>query len=136
MKNGLYSVALVAGLVAALPQAGAAFTSRGGTKVNPVNAAIFEVVPKTGGSGGVFWCGAADFAQRQMKAPWQARIFVARGRGPSVTTGKRSAVQFTLDPAAAGIQPAESSLSVNEFAVGESMSVQQAFYYCQKQALF
>lgn len=129
----------IIGLVAlflALPEYGEAFTSRGGARVNPVDAVVFEVVPRTGGSGKAIWCGAGDYAQRALKASWQARVYVARERGPSVTTGRRSAVQFTLDPQAAGITPAPASLSLNAFKLGESMSVQQAFEFCYKDVPF
>jgi hypothetical protein len=136
MRRTICSFAVLAGVLTILPDDGDAFTSRRGAKVNPVNAAVFEVVPKSGGIGADYWCGAADYAHRQLKASWQARIYIARGRGPSVTTGKRSAVQFTLDPAAAGITPAPSSLSLNSLKVGESMSVQNGFSYCQKEVPF
>lgn len=135
MKSGLFSVAVLAGLAAAVPSVGDAFTSRLGARVNPVNAAVFEVVPR-GGSGQEIWCGAADYAQRELRAPWQARIYVSRGRGQSETTGRRTAVQFTLDPGAAGITPGPSSLSLNTFAVGDSMSVRQAFDFCHRMVPF
>ncbi|SFT67305.1 hypothetical protein [Sedimentitalea nanhaiensis] len=136
MKPRIYGMVLVAGLAAIQPVLAQAFTSRSGVRVNPVNAAVFEVVPRSGGGGDLYWCGAADYAQRALKASWQARVYVARAMGPSETMNKRSAVQFTLDPQAAGITPTESSLSINSMKVGESMTVQQGFYYCQKQVPF
>lgn len=136
MIKRLSGVALLAGSLLALPQAGDAFTSRLGARVNPVNTAVFEVVPRSSGDGQVFWCSAADYAHRALGASWQARLYIARGRAPSVTTGRRSSVQFTLDPTAAGIIPAPSSLSLNALKTGETMSVQQAFTYCQKAPIF
>ncbi len=136
MSNKSIGLALIAGLAFATPQTSAAFTSKLGARVNPVNSAVFEVVPKSGGGGQVFWCSAADYAQRQLRASWQARIYIARGRAPSVTTGRRSSVQFTLDPEAAGITPAPTSLSINALKVGESMSVQQAHHFCQVTLIF
>ncbi|MDK3075473.1 hypothetical protein QO034_20570 [Sedimentitalea sp. JM2-8] len=136
MRRHLSGAIALAILLVGAPGAGDAFTSRSGARVNPVNQAVFEVVPRSSGNGPIIWCAAADYAQRALKAPWQARVYVARGRGVSVTTGRRSAVQFTLDPAAAGIVPNGTSLSLNSFAVGDSMSVQQAFGYCQKQMAF
>lgn len=135
MKSGFFSIALCAGLAVAVPTVGDAFSSRLGARVNPVNAAVFEVVPKSG-SGQEIWCGAADYAQRELRAPWQARVYVARGRGQSETTGRRTAVQFTLDPNAAGVTPGPSSLSLNTFAVGDSMSVRQAYDLCQRMVPF
>ena len=136
MKKKITGLALIAGLVLSIPQTGNAFTSKLGARVNPVNSSVFEVVPKSSGNGQVFWCSAADYAQRALRASWQARIYIARGRAPSVTTGRRSSVQFTLDPKAAGITPAPSSLSLNALKVGESMTVQQAHGYCQVAPIF
>lgn len=136
MSIKITGIALIAGLAFSIPQAGAAFTSKLGARVNPVNSAVFEVVPKSSGTGQVFWCSAADYAQRALRASWQARIYIARGRAPSVTTGRRSSVQFTLDPKTAGVTPAPSSLSLNALKAGESMTVQQAHGYCQISPIF
>ncbi|MDU9003506.1 hypothetical protein [Sedimentitalea todarodis] len=136
MSNKLTGIALIAGLAFAIPQTGEAFTSKLGARVNQVNSAVFEVVPRSSGNGQVFWCSAADYAQRALRASWRARIYIARGRAPSVTTGRRSSVQFTLDPKAAGITPAPPSLSLNALNVGESMTVQEAYGYCQRSPIF
>ncbi len=136
MKPGRFGLVLTAGLAAMQPALGHAFTSRGGARVNPVDAAVFEVVPNSGGGGDLYWCGAADYAQRALNAPWQARLFIYRGRGPSETTNKRSAVQFTLDPNLAAAAPSRSWPSINSLQAGETMSVQQAFSHCYKQVPF
>lgn len=136
MNKRMTGAALIATFAFALPGAGDAFTSKLGARVNPVNAAVFEVVPRSSGTGQVFWCSAADYAQRELGASWQARVYVVRGRAQSETTGRRSSVQFTLDPKAAGITPASSSISLNTFVVGDSMSVQQAHSYCQVSPVF
>lgn len=132
MKRIFHSLALIAAGLLSLPTGADAFTGRHGVGVNPVNEAVFEVIARTAGSGSDYWCGAAEYAQRALRAPWTATIFIARGRGPSVTTGRRSAVQFTLDPAAVGITPGTQSLSVNALRVGDSMSVQSAFQFCER----
>ena len=124
---------LFAAFAMALPDPGDAFTGRRGTRVNPVDDAVFEVIARTAGSGADYWCGAGEYASRALHAAWTARIYIARGRGPSVTTGRKSAVQFTLDPAAAGITPAPPSLSLNSLRVGDSMSVQEARSHCPMQ---
>ncbi|MBK0326913.1 hypothetical protein I5535_06345 [Rhodobacteraceae bacterium F11138] len=129
-------MALLTGMAMLQPVLANAFTARNGARVNPVNAAVFEVVPRGGGGGGLYWCGAADYAQRALKAPWQARVYIARGLGPSETTNRRSAAQFTLDPQTAGVTPSAPSLSINALKVGDSMTVQQGFAYCQKQVPF
>ncbi|HBS51108.1 MAG TPA: hypothetical protein DEA05_13975 [Rhodobacteraceae bacterium] len=115
----------------AVPGAAAAFTAFNRLNVNPVDAATFEVVGKGATNGAEYWCAAGDFADRTLRAGWTDRIYIARGRGPSETTGRRSAVQFTLSPEAAGIVPAEPSLRLNALEVGDNMSVQAAKGYCQ-----
>ena len=132
MKYFFQHAAIVTLLVTSFPGVADAFTSMRGAKVNPVNAAVFEVVPRSGGSGLDYWCGAGDYAQRALRAAWTAPIYIARGLGTSVTTGRRSAVQFTLDPVAAGVTPIASGISINALRVGESMTVRQAFNYCEK----
>lgn len=110
----------------------AAFSPRISTRVAQVTNAIFEVVPNGFGNGGVFWCGASEYARLTLGAGWKTKIYVARELGPSVTTGRRSAVQFTLDPAASGITPTGAYRSQNSFKKGESMSVQQAHLLCDQ----
>jgi hypothetical protein len=136
MNKKLLGLTLGSAVALAIPQAGDAFTSKLGARVNPVNSAVFEVVPRSSGDGQIFWCSAADYAQRALGASWQAQLYIVRGRAPSVTTGRRSSVQFTLDPTAAGVTPAPSSISLNALDPGENMSVQQAYTYCQKSPIF
>ena len=132
----VFSATLIAALMAAgIPHpAQASFASKKGMRVNPVNGAVFEVVTRGAAKGRDYWCGAGDYARRAVNAPWSASVYITRGLGQSETTGKRSAVQFTLDPAAAGMAaPAPApgvTLSLNSLAVGESMTVQSALGYC------
>lgn len=129
--------AAVALLVATLqPQTADALTTRNGVRVNPLNAAVFEAVPRSSGSGTIVWCAASEYARRALKASWQTEIYVVRGWGPSETTGRRSAVQFTIDPSAAGITPAPGSVSLNNFKTGDSMSVQRANSFCEEQPVW
>lgn len=131
-SSALALLALLPGLV---PDAASAFSGPRGTRVAPVNDAVFEVVARGAGNGSDYWCGAAEYARRQLGAGWSARIYVARGRGQSVTTGRRSAVQFTLDPTAAGITPAAPSLSINSMPVGDNMTVQDGNRLCNRSRL-
>ncbi len=119
--------------VFAAVQAADALTTRNGVRVNPVNDAVFEAVPRGSTTGAVFWCAASEYARRALKAGWQDEIYVASPMGPSVTTNRRSAVQFTMDPQAAGITPIQSTHSLNRFNVGDHMSVQQANRFCEEQ---
>jgi len=129
-KRLIAASALLALVPVLTPDPGLAFRGGGDTRVAPVNKAVFEVVARGSGTGYAYWCGAADYARRALGADWQDTIYIARGRGESVTTGRRSAVQFTLDPVAAGITPTGSSISLNALKVGDNMSVTQANSYC------
>lgn len=129
MLNPIVKTTLRAALLA-LPCTAFAFTAPNRLNVNPVDANVFEVIGKPGSAGPDYWCAAADYANRALNAPWSAPLYIARTRGPSVTTGRKSAVQFTLSPAAAGVTPSSPSLSLNALKPGDSMSVQMARSYC------
>jgi hypothetical protein len=120
----------VSGLVFAGPAS--AFTSRDGARVNPVSDAVFEVVPRGSGLGRNFWCSAGDYAHRALKAPWQAQLYIFRDRGPSETTSRRSAVQFTLQSSLVGSPAANSYASVNSLRRGDNMRVRDAFNFCNQ----
>lgn len=129
--KGMFPAAAMLALIATVtPQPAAAFNGKFGVRVAQVNDVVFEVVPRSSGSGPIFWCGAADYARQVLGAGWKTTIYIARGRGKSVTTNRRSSVQFTLDATAAGITPIAPSLSLNSLKVGDNMSVQQANHYC------
>jgi hypothetical protein len=131
MRHIVTSTFIATALVLITPLAGRAeFTAGPGMRVNAVNATVFEVVSRGAAKGIEYWCAAGDYAQRGLGASWNADIYIARGLGQSVTTGKRSAVQFTIDPGAAGVVPAPASLSLNDLVVGERMSVRKAYGKC------
>lgn len=118
-------------LIATMPHAVQAFRSFSGLEVNPVNTAVFEVVGDPGTHGREYWCAAANYSVQELNAGWDAVIFIARKRGVSETTGRKSAVQFTLDADAAGITPAKPTISINWFRPGDHINIQQANSYCQ-----
>jgi hypothetical protein len=127
MKRAFLAAAAAAAL---LPTPSLAlFSAPGGTKVNPVGDHVYEVVPRGSGSTSDIWCGAADYARRELGASWRDRIYVVRGRGVSETTGKRSSVQFTTSPEAAGVTPLNAAFRIG-FQPGDNMSVQQGHSYC------
>ncbi|KIC07796.1 hypothetical protein RA19_21965 [Leisingera sp. ANG-M1] len=116
--------------LSALPSTSAdALTTSRGVRVLPVNDVVYEVVPRGSGGTWTYWCAAAEYARRELGAGWADRFYVVRGRDVSVTTGRRSSVQFTLHPERAGISPKTGWLSLG-FQPGESMSVQQGYSYC------
>lgn len=109
-----------------------AFTARDGSRVNPVSDAVFEVIPSPGGLGRNYWCAAGDYAQRALKAPWEAQIYISRSRGASETTNRRSAVQFTLQPRLAGSPEKGIYSNVNALRRGDNMRVRNAFNLCNQ----
>ena len=102
-----------------------------GYEVHPVNDVVYEAVSTGAHGGAAFWCVAALFTQQTLKAPMSTEIYVVRGAGPSVTTQRRSAAQFTIDPAAAGVTPSASGGNLNKLVVGEHMNVTKARSFCR-----
>ncbi|MFY0310170.1 hypothetical protein ACFMBG_09795 [Leisingera sp. D0M16] len=129
MKPATAATVLATSLMLALPDVSAANASRHSTRVNPVSDGVFEVIARTG-NGYLFWCGAADHVQRVLRLPWDSQLHIYRGLGPSETTGRRSAVQFTLDPSLAAAAPAGGYRSVNSLQAGDTMSLVRAHEYC------
>lgn len=130
MKRISLAFAGLSALILMLPELASAAPVGRNMRAYPVNDAVFEVIARTAGGSNDYWCGAADYAQRVLGAPWAAQIYVARGRGPSVTTGRRTAVQFTLDAATAGVTPRGKDIVLSRLQPGDHMSVQQAKLYC------
>ncbi len=118
-----------------LAGAAQAFTLPNGVEVNAVDDLVFEVVPKSSGTLDDFWCGASEYARRVLGAGWRDTIYVYRGRGVSQTTGKRSAVQFTLSSERAPDLPAERGLLRLGLKAGDSMSVQAARGHCNQRPI-
>lgn len=106
-----------------------------GYRTEPINSTDFEVIPRTRQDVDGYWCAAADFARRKLGAGWQQRIYVLRGYGPSVTTGRRTAVQFSLKPPSGGT-PQQNSGIISGFPPGYSMSVQGANAQCNVRPFF
>lgn len=109
-----------------------AAAGRGGYQTEAISNTEFEVIPRARRDVDGYWCAAADFARRTLGAGWQQRIYVLRGYGPSVTTGRKTAVQFSLKMPANTAQ--SGSISVG-FKPGESMSVQGANGRCNRRQI-
>lgn len=122
---------LALALMLALPQAAMAWTARNGLRVNPVDEAVFEVIARGATDAADYWCAASEYANSRLGAAWTTRMYIARTRGPSVTTNRRSAVHFTIYPDRAGITPIDSQVFMNQLTEGDNMSLQQARSHCQ-----
>ena len=120
------SVLAVASLIT-LSVSATASAARNGFQAHPLNDTDFEVIPGPRMDTDGYWCAAADYARRNLGAGWRDEIYILRGYGPSETTGRRTAVQFSMQmPANLGQQ---SSVSAG-FRAGDSMSVQRANGRC------
>lgn len=108
----------------------AAGGSFGGYDVNPVNDVVYEVVSEGAHGGAAFWCAAGEYVERELRKPAHTEIYVVRGEGHSETTNRRSSAQFTIEPQAAGVTPADSSGDLNRPNVGEHMSAGLARNFC------
>ncbi|MCE8511327.1 hypothetical protein KBY22_01370 [Ruegeria pomeroyi] len=130
--TGLTKILALAVFLGAAAQA-QALTTRMGHRVLPVNDAVFEVVPRGKQRVGDFWCAASEYARRELGAGWNDRIYLVRGRGPSVTTGRKTAVQFSMTPEAVGVTPLENELTTirTGLKVGDNMTVNQGNSYCE-----
>lgn len=132
MKHILTCAAFAAMVAAAPVETDAA---PNGYRTEPMNSTDFEVIPRARQDVDGYWCAAADFARRKLGAGWQQRIYVLRGYGPSVTTGRRTAVQFSVKPPTGGV-PQQPSVVVSGFQPGYSMSVQGANARCNVRPFF
>jgi len=83
-----------------LAQLDSAFNAINNHRVNPVpGTAQFEVIGRPGSGPLEYWCAAAEYARLELGQPTRAQVMMVSPRGPSVTSGYRSAVVFQLDPA-------------------------------------
>ncbi|WP_298846294.1 hypothetical protein [uncultured Ruegeria sp.] len=129
----LYTFAALATVAFSIPMT--ADAARNGYRTEPINATEFEVIPRGDQRAEGYWCAAADYARRTLGAGWKDQIYVVRGYGPSVTTGRKTAVQFsTKQPENVGAQP--SSFVSFGFKPGYSMSVQGANARCNYRPFF
>lgn len=124
MKTSIATLLLFA--AAATPAA--AINLRDGVRAEPLDNRSFEVIASTAGTAYQYWCGAATYARRVHDADWNDRIWIKRGRGPSETTGRKTAVQFSLDPVPGGED--RTFVLINRFKPGYSMTVTLADSYC------
>ncbi|MBB95345.1 MAG: hypothetical protein CML68_12230 [Rhodobacteraceae bacterium] len=121
----------LAGSLPAPAQAQNFLATPGGARVYPINENVFEVVGNSGRGWDMWWCGAATYARRVLGASWQAPMSIARGLGTSQATGRKSAVQFTLNPGALGIETLKST-SPNSLVVGDTKTVQTGNVSCSR----
>ena len=125
------SLGLSLGLLAAmaLAQPASAFTAINHHRVNPVaGTAQFEVIGRPGSGPLEYWCAAAEYARLELGQPTRAQVMMVSPRGPSVTSGYRSAVVFQLDPA--GTAPPSPGAGYSLKQAGYGMTIGTAGTFC------
>ncbi|MBN2905720.1 MAG: hypothetical protein JXJ18_03315 [Rhodobacteraceae bacterium] len=99
---------------------GAMRTFRGNLVVpDPIHPGQFEVFSRPGDGGGDFWCAAAEFAENELKALPNRRIYLVTPRGPSRTRPGTTSVVFTVSPDAALLKAA-AALPERNYTLGVS----------------
>lgn len=132
MKRVFKPFAILAVLSVAVPTTAFAFRAISRMDVNKVDKNVFEVVGRAGAIKNDYWCAAGDYLRRELRLPWSTKIYVVSGIGRGVTTGAASAVQFTLDLEAVGIEPYTNSWVSDVLTPGYGRSVTAAFHYCDR----
>ena len=115
-------------LIMALPVAASAFGLFNHPrilKVKPISSTNFEVIEGPGAGPRAYWCAAARHVEITL-GQRQVRIYIAVGRGPSVTSAGRKAVQFTTVP----FGDVEPSYSVSISQAGYNLSSGHALQFC------
>jgi len=120
--------ALSVAMVTLAPGAGMAWQAENRLEVNALSDGSFEVVGKPGSSPADYWCAAGDYVLRVQGITGTRRIYVTRPRGPSQTTTRKSAVQFSLS-LPAGIR-AHDGVFLTVRRAGANLSVAVATNYC------
>lgn len=93
-----------------------------------VSDGVFEVLNEVGSGAVDYWCGAGDYARRQLRAAATQRIYIWKAIGPSATHPGKKSVQFSFSaPEGASTSPGY-SLSVK--AVGDNLTTAAAYQYC------
>jgi hypothetical protein len=113
VRGAAFSLALSACLAGCVPAGPgndppSAYRTYRGNLVVPDSAVPgqFEVFSIPGDGARDLWCAAAKFAQKELYALPNRRIYVVRPRGPSETNPGATSVVFTVSPDAALLEAA------------------------------
>ncbi|MFV1493464.1 hypothetical protein VWX97_19935 [Phaeobacter sp. JH18-32] len=129
-RTALAVVGVGLGLLA-LAVPASAFRAINRLEVVPAGASQFEVIGRAGALKSDYWCAAGDYVRKSLGLPWQTKIYAVDGIGASSTTGARSAVRFTLDPAAAGVTPFTGNWTGDILTPGYAFRANAAYGKCE-----
>lgn len=90
----------------------------------------FEVIQRPGSGPSQFWCAAGDFARHALGAAANRPVYLARGRGPSLTQPGQRSVIFSLQPPQAALDRRSAPLTLDLDAIGDSLRAAFAYQYC------
>lgn len=115
-----------------LPSLGAAqvFEAQNRLLVVPLKGDRFEVIEARGEGPRGIWCAAADYAADRLGMSRSTRVYILRGRGPSVGAAGRKSVVFTTNPAILPQGPSQ-SVSLSTSQVGVGLPVNHARQFCR-----
>ncbi|UWR53858.1 hypothetical protein K4F84_04370 [Phaeobacter inhibens] len=108
-----------------------AFRAINRLEVVPAGTGQFEVIGRAGALKSDYWCAAGDYVRKSLGLSWQTKIYAVDGIGASATTGARSAVRFTLDPAAAGVTPFTGNWTGDILTPGYAFRANAAYGKCE-----
>lgn len=127
IKIGAWVLTIAMGLSASEAQA---FRTINSHQVFAVDEDSVEVIRRPHSGPGPVWCAVGDYAQSVLRMQSNARIFIERGPGPSLTRPGYVSFVFTTT-APAGFEPdAPSPLTLDLGRVGDNLSVVAAYMYC------
>lgn len=129
MIRNLSFAIVLAGLLAGCGVENDYFRTTRGERVFALENGVFEVALMDQGYLPGYWCNAADYARRALGAGWSDRVYVYRGLGGGVVSGRAHSVLFTLTPPASP-PPQGSIVRVNAFKTGQSLTVRSAESQC------
>ena len=97
-------------------------------EVLPVSDGVWEVVSEIGSGATDYWCGAGDYAIRQLRTSATQRIYIWQAIGPSVNRPGKKSVQFALSAPAGADTSVGYSVTVKR--AGDNMTASMAQKYC------
>ncbi|MEM1078567.1 MAG: hypothetical protein AAGI09_08575 [Pseudomonadota bacterium] len=102
-----------------------------GVILSAEQGSVLEVYAKPSASGMKYFCAAAEFAQRFLRAQPSDRLVISRAEGPSATRSGATSVLFDIVPRAQAQGLPSGGVTLNPNRVGENRSVNAGKSFCK-----
>ncbi len=102
-----------------------------GVILSAEEGAVLEVYAKPSASGMKYFCAAAEFAQRFLRAQPSDRLVITRAEGPSTTRDGATSVLFDIVPRAEAQGLPSGGVTLSPRRVGENRSVNSGKSFCK-----